>query len=138
MARTEKFKSSFYPNCISEWNKLDPEIWLSTSVAVFKTKLLSLIRPPAKSVFGIHDPLGLSYLSQIRVGLLIAVHAFHKFKHNFKDTVNQCVQHTTALKIRSTLCCFALHLTSYDDIFSLEFQSYCDLLPKSKVFQIAL
>ena len=48
--------------------------------------LLSIIRPPAKPVFGIHDPLGLSYLSQIRVGL--SKLNFHKFKHNFKDTIN--------------------------------------------------
>jgi hypothetical protein len=85
-ARTEKFQCSFYPNCISEWNKLDPEIRLAPSVAVFKTKLLSIIRPPAKSVFGIHDPIGLSYLSQIRVGL--SKLNIHKFKHNFRDTVN--------------------------------------------------
>ena len=85
-ARTEKFQSSFYPNCTSEWNKLDPEIRLAPSLAVFKTKLLSKIRPPAKPVFGIHDPTGLSYLSQIRVGLSRL--NFHKFKHNFRDTVN--------------------------------------------------
>ena len=85
-ARTEKFKSSFYPDCIAEWNKLDPEIRLAPSVAIFKTKLLSIIRPPAKSVFGIHNPVGLSYLSQIRVGL--SKLNFHKFNHNFRDTVN--------------------------------------------------
>ena len=84
--RTEIFQSSFYPNCISEWNKLDPEIRLAPSVAVFKAKLLSRIRPPPKSVFGIHDPIGLSYLSQIRVGL--SKLNFHKFKHNFRDTIN--------------------------------------------------
>ena len=44
-ARTEKHKSSFYPHCLSEWNKLDPEIKLSSSVAVFKTKMLSKICP---------------------------------------------------------------------------------------------
>ena len=85
-ARTEKFQSSFYPNCISEWNKLDPEIRTTPSIAAFKSKLLSIIRPPAKPVFGIHDPLGLSYLSQIRVGL--SKLNFHKFNHNFKDTIN--------------------------------------------------
>ena len=85
-ARTEKFQSSFYPNCICEWNKLDPEIRLAPSVAVFKAKLLSIIRPPKKSVFGIYDPIGLSYLSQIRVGF--SKLNFHKFKHNFRDTVN--------------------------------------------------
>ena len=45
-ARTEKFKSSFYPHCLSEWNELDSEIRLAPSVAVFKKKLLSIIRPP--------------------------------------------------------------------------------------------
>ena len=85
-ARTERFKSSFYPNCLSEWNKLEPELRLAPSVAVFKKKLLSIIRPPAKSVFGIHDPIGLSYLTQLRVGL--SKLNFHKFKHNFRDTIN--------------------------------------------------
>ena len=85
-ARTEKFQSSFYPHCLSEWNKLDPEIRLAPSVAAFKKKLLSKIRPVPKSVFRIHDPTGLSYLTQLRVGL--SKLNFHKFKHNFRDTIN--------------------------------------------------
>ena len=59
---------------------------LAPSAAVFKKKLLAKIRPPAKSVFGIHDPKGLSYLTQLRVGL--SKLNFHKFKHNFRDTIN--------------------------------------------------
>ena len=85
-ARTEKFNSSFYPNCLSEWNKLDPELRLAPSIAVFKKKLLSIVRAPAKSVFGIHDPIVLPYLTQLRVGL--SKLNFHKFKHNFRDTIN--------------------------------------------------
>ena len=85
-ARTEKFKSSFYLSCLTEWNELDPEIRLSPSVTVFKKKLMSIIRPPAKSVFGIHDPMGLSHLTQLRMGL--SKLNFHEFRHNFKDTVN--------------------------------------------------
>ena len=85
-ARTEKFKSTFYPNCLSEWNKLEPELRLAPSIAVFKKKLLSIIRPPAKSVYGIHDPKGLSHLTQLRVGF--SKLNFHKFKHNFRDTIN--------------------------------------------------
>ena len=50
-ARTEKYKSSFYPNCLSESNKLEPKLKLAPSVAIFKKKFLSIIRPPAKSVF---------------------------------------------------------------------------------------
>ena len=85
-ARTEKFKSSFYPSCLSEWNKLDCELRLAPSAPVLKKKLLSIVRPPAKSVFGIHDPIGLPYLTQLRVGL--SKLNFHKFKHNFRDTIN--------------------------------------------------
>ena len=85
-ARTERFKSSFYPNCLSEWEKLDPEIQQSCSVNVFKKKLLALIRPPPKLVYNIHDPKGLSILTQLRVGL--SKLNFHKFKHNFNDTLN--------------------------------------------------
>ena len=84
--RTEKFQSTFYPHCLSEWNKLDPEIRHTPSIAAFKTKLLSKIRPLPKSVFRIHDPTGLSYLTQLRVGL--SKLNFHKFKHNFRDTTN--------------------------------------------------
>ena len=82
-ARTEKFKSSFYPNCLSEWNNLEPELRLAPSVA---KKVLINNPPPAKSVFGIHDPKGLSYLTQPRVDLSKLNH--HKFKHNFRDTIN--------------------------------------------------
>ena len=85
-ARTEKFKSSFYPHCLSEWNDLDPEIRLAPFVAIFKKKLLSIIRPPVRSIFGIHDPKGLSYLTQLRVGL--SKFNFHKCNHNFRDTIN--------------------------------------------------
>ena len=85
-SRTENFKSSFYPNCLSEWNKLEPELRLPPSISVFKKMLLSIIRPLAKSVFSIHDPIGLSYLTQLRLGL--SKLNLHKFKHNFRDTVN--------------------------------------------------
>ena len=84
--RTEKLQSSFYPHCLSEWNKLDPEIRLAPSVAVFKKKLLSIIRPPPKCFFGVHDTLGLSLLCQLRVDL--SKLNFYKFKHNFRDTIN--------------------------------------------------
>ena len=50
----------------------------------FQEKALSIIRPPVKSTFGIHDPTGLSYLTQLRVGL--SKLDFHKFKYNFRDT----------------------------------------------------
>ena len=84
--RTDKFQSTFYPHCLSEWNKLETEIRHAPSIAAFKTKLMSKIRPLPKSVFRIHDLTGLWYLTQLRVGL--SKLNFHKFKHNFRDTIN--------------------------------------------------
>ena len=77
MARTDKFKSSFYPHCLCEWNDIEPEIRLTPSVAVFKKKILSTIHPPppANSVFGIHDPIGPSFLTP-------------QIQKHFWDTVN--------------------------------------------------
>ena len=60
--RIQGFKSSSYPNCLSELEKLDPEVRLASSVNIFKRKLLSIICPPPKSVYRIHDPKGLSIL----------------------------------------------------------------------------
>ena len=64
----------------------DPEVRESPSVSILKKKLFSQIRPPANSVYGIHNPKGIAYLTQLRVGL--SKLNFHKFKHDFKDTVN--------------------------------------------------
>ena len=85
-ARTTRFKASFYPDCLSEWNALDQEIRLSPSLSTFKTKLLKLIRPTPKLVYGIHDPKGLVILTQLRVGL--SKLNCHNFRHNFRDTVS--------------------------------------------------
>ena len=99
-ARTEKFQSTCYPDCISEWNTLDPEIRNVPSVAAFKHKLLLKMCHPVRSIFGIHDPIGVSYPSQIRVGLSNL--NLHKLKHNFKDTINHCALKMMALGIQST------------------------------------
>ena len=85
-ARTERFKNSFYPNCLNEWDKLLPEVRQAPSLSVFKSKILAQIRPPSKPVYGIHDPKGLAILTQLRVGL--SKLNFHKFRHNFRDTID--------------------------------------------------
>ena len=85
-ARTTRFKTGFYPDCLSEWNTLDPDIRLSPSLSIFKTKLSKLNRPAPKLMYGIHDPKGVAILTQLRVGL--SKLNFHKFRLNFRDTVN--------------------------------------------------
>ena len=85
-ARTHGFKSSFHPNCLSEWEKVDPEIRPPSSVNTFKRKLLSIICPPPMLVYRVHDPTGLSILTQLCVGL--SKLNVHIFKHSFRDTLN--------------------------------------------------
>ena len=58
----------------------------SPSVSIVKKKLFLHIRPSANSVYGIHNPKGFAYLTLLRLGL--SKLNFHKFKHNFKDTVD--------------------------------------------------
>ena len=52
----------------------------------FRSYLHSLYRPNIKETYGIHDPEGLKYLFQLRVGLSPLRN--HKKHHNFLDTPN--------------------------------------------------
>ena len=70
----------------NEWNTLEPEIRNAPSVTAFKHKLILKIRPLERSIYSIPDPIGVPYLSQVRVRL--SKLNLHKFKHNFKDTIN--------------------------------------------------
>ena len=76
-----RYTSSFFPdittNVITHFNDIP-------SFSVFKNHILSLIRPKKKCIFGIHDPLGLRYLFQLRMGLSFL--RCHKKCHNFIDS----------------------------------------------------
>ena len=85
-ARTDRIQFSFSPSCTSEWNKLEPEVRLVSSPTNFKNMLLSRVCPSANAVFGIYDPIGLSYLTQLIVDLNNL--NLHKFQHKFKDTLS--------------------------------------------------
>ena len=85
-SRTESFKHSFFPYCIKEWNKLDNIIRKAESLGKFKSLLLSFIRVKSRSVFSIHDPIGIKLLTRLRLGFSHLNE--HKFRHNFRDTVS--------------------------------------------------
>ena len=58
-------------------------IYLEEKILI-KKNIISLIRPEFKSLFKIHDPVGIRYLFQLRVGL--SPLKGHKWCHNFSDT----------------------------------------------------
>ena len=49
------YLKSFYPDTIRSWNNIGYEFKNYRTLSKFKSKLLNLIRPPKKSLFGIHD-----------------------------------------------------------------------------------
>ena len=51
---------------------------------LIKNDIISLIRPESKCFFNVHDPTGLRYLSQLRLGL--SPLTGRKCCHNFTDT----------------------------------------------------
>ena len=76
--------SRFFPDAITSWNNVINHFDNIPSSNFLKDHLFSLIHLKKKNIFGIHDPLGLQYLLQLRVGLSCLRH--HKKCHNFIDT----------------------------------------------------
>ena len=95
--------------CSNGMNKLPHEIRKSPTIGIFKNKLLSLIRPPPKPVYSIHDPRGLAILTQLSVGLSML--NLHKFRHNFRDTLNPMCPSNDGVEDTEH---FLLHCHSYD------------------------
>ena len=79
-------KNFFLPSTIIEWSNLDCIIRNSDSLTIFRKLLLALIRLSANSTFNCHCPDGLKLITRLRLGLSHL--GFHKFKHNFQDTLN--------------------------------------------------
>ena len=82
--RSDRYQNSFFPDSVTIWNELGPELRGSQSLSTFKKNLLSIYRPEKKSIFDIHDPKGIKWIFQLRVGL--SPLKSHKKSHNFQDT----------------------------------------------------
>ena len=81
---TERYMNSFFPAAIKSWNNIDSELQKCDSIANFKKQLLVLIRDKPKSIFGIHNPIGLKHLFRLRLGL--SPLKYDKYRHKFADT----------------------------------------------------
>ena len=80
------FKNSFFPSTVIEWNKLDSNIRNSESLALFKKRILTFIRPFTNSTFQYDKPKGLKLITRLRIGL--SQLRLRKFKHSFQDTLH--------------------------------------------------
>ena len=59
---------------------------LPESIAVFKNKVLSFMRPSKRSIFNVNDPEGVKCLTRLRLHLSHLNK--HKFRHGLQDTLN--------------------------------------------------
>ena len=62
------FMNTFFLSTITEWSKVDLSISNSTSLNIFKGRLLQFVRPLENSVFTCHNPIGIKYLKKLRLG----------------------------------------------------------------------
>ena len=82
--RTNRYMNSFFPDATSSWNIIISHFEDFPSYVSLKNHIISLFRPNAESVFGVHDPVGLRCLFQLRLSL--SPLRSHKKHHNFIDT----------------------------------------------------
>ena len=83
---SQRYANSFFPDAVSLWNKVIDHFTVMPSIGSLKSHVISLIRPPTKSIFNIHDPLGIRFLYWLRLNL--SPLRSHKFHYNFADTVS--------------------------------------------------
>ena len=102
-ARTKAFENSFFPYCIKEWLKLSDEIRSIESSKQFKKTILDFIRPKENSIYAIHDISGLKLLTRLRLNFSHLNE--HKFRHNFKDTVNPMFSCGFEPELQITISC---------------------------------
>ena len=81
--KTNNYRNNFYPDSIRSWDRIGPELRNSPNLKSFKESIISLVTPPTKSIFDIHDPLAIKWFYQLRVGSK-PLHD-HKLKHTFSD-----------------------------------------------------
>ena len=84
ICRSNRYMNSFFPDAIASWNIFIKNFDNMPSFDILKDHIISLLRPKTKSIFGIHDPLGIRFLLQLRVSL--SPLRSHKRRHNFIDT----------------------------------------------------
>ena len=75
----------------------------------FKKRLLSFIRLMPNSIYNIHNPLGVKYLTRLRIGFSHLKE--HKFRHNFQDSTDPMCSCSSGIE---TMIHFFLHCTNFN------------------------
>ena len=94
--KTNWYSNSFFPSAIASWKDI---ITHFEHFPTFDGQRTALFRPEFKHMLGLHDPIGLQYLFQLRLSLSPSRN--HKKCHGFIDTpsdichYNQSIENTS-------------------------------------------
>ena len=86
--RTLRFENSFFPYCITQWEKLSDEIKALSTLSQFKERLLLFIRPHKRSSHGIKYIPGIKRMTKLRVEFSDL--RSHRFRHSFNCNNRLC------------------------------------------------
>ena len=84
ICKSNRYMNSFFPDAIASWNIFIKHFDDVPSFDILKKHINNFFCPNTRSIFVIHDPVGLRYLFQLRVSL--SPLRSHKWGHNFIDT----------------------------------------------------
>ena len=66
ICKSNRYMNSFFPDAIASWNILIKHFDVVPSFDILKKHVNNFFRPNTRIIFGIHDPVGLRYLFQLR------------------------------------------------------------------------
>ena len=118
LTRTLKFRHSFFPDTSNSWNYLSSFIKNAPTLNVFKKRYMEFFIVTPKPIYGIHNPVGIKYLTRLRVGLSHL--RAHKYQHNFVDTTTQCC--SCANNVSETIEHYLLYYPNYSLVRSELFE----------------
>ena len=118
--RKDCFNYSFSPSTLNDWFRLDIDIRNSESISLFKSRLLSFIRPNQSNRYNISDPIRLKLLPCLRLGLSHLNE--HKFRHNFQDCLNPLCSCSLEIEYTTHYLLYCWHFSNhrYDLINSVK------------------
>ena len=117
-SRTLKFRHSFFTDTSNCWNYLSSLIKNASTLNVFKKRYMEFFIVMPKPIYGIQNPVGIKYLTRLRVGLSHL--RAHKYQHNFVDTTTQCC--SCANNVSETIEHYLLYCPNYSLIRSELFE----------------
>ena len=88
ICKSNRYMNSFFPGATASWNIFIKHFDDVPSFDILKKHINTFFRPMNNKVFGIHDPVGLRYLFQLKLSLS-PLRSHHKFRHNFTDTPSE-------------------------------------------------